>query len=100
MQGNVRVVRAAQRLKRRVFLRALGLGLSLPLAAKLAESALAQASPRPQRFMLFFMPHGAPPEHYNPKVTEGDPTNFVLNDSNVSILGPLEPYKSYVNVLQ
>lgn len=100
MVRNVRVIRAGQRIRRRMFLRALGLGLTAPLAAKLADQALAQASGRPKRFMLFFMPHGAPPEHYNPKVMAGDPTNFTLNESGVSVLGPLEPYKQYVNVLQ
>ena len=100
MQGNVRADRAAERVKRRIFLRALGLGLTLPMAHRLAGSALAQASPRPKRLMVFFMPHGVPPEHYNPKVVAGNPSDFTLADSNVSILGPLEPYKSYVNILQ
>ena len=31
--------------------------------------------------------------------TDG-PTDFALDKTNVSILGPLEPYKQYVNVYQ
>ncbi len=50
--------------------------------------------------MVFFMPHGVPPEHYNPVWNTGTPTEFTLNSSGVSILGPLEPYKQHVNVLQ
>lgn len=47
--------------------------------------------------MLFYIPHGMPPEHFNPV---GEGTNFTLNESGVSILGPLEPYKSLVNVYE
>ncbi len=50
--------------------------------------------------MVFFMPHGTPPEHYNPVWNTATPTEFSLTQSGVSILGPLEPYKQYVNVLQ
>ena len=50
--------------------------------------------------MIFFMPHGAPPEHYNPVWNTATPNEFSLNQSGVSILGSLEPYKQYVNVLQ
>jgi hypothetical protein len=95
---NIHVDRAARRLERRFFLKALGIGLAAPLAYKLSQVAVAQPGARPKRFMLFFMPHGAPPEHYNPKVVS--PTDFTLANSGVSVLGPLEDYKNYVNVLQ
>jgi hypothetical protein len=100
MTSNIRVARAASRLQRRLFLQALGLGLAVPTALKLARSALAAPPTAQKRFFLMYMPHGVAPEHYNPQVMGGDNTNFVLNDTNVSILGPLEPYKSYVNVYQ
>ena len=83
-----------------MFLKALALGLSAPLALKLARSATAATSAAPKRFFLMYMPHGIAPEHYNPQVMAGDNTNFTLNDTGVSILGPLEPYKSQVNVYQ
>ena len=90
--------RASQRLGRRMFLKALALGLSVPLAAKLARMATAATNPAPKRFFLLYMPHGIPPEHYNPQVSASSNTDFALDKTNVSILGPLEPYKQYVNV--
>jgi hypothetical protein len=92
--------RAARRIQRRVFLRALGLGMAVPAALRVADTAVAAAAARPKRFMLFFMPHGVPPEHFFPKLVGGSTTNFSLADSGVSILGPLEPYKQHVNVLE
>src|SRR4029077_6977723 len=74
------------------------LGLSVPLAAKLARIATAATTPAPKRFFLLYMPHGIPPEHYNPQVSASSNTDFALDKTNVSILGPLEPYKQYVNV--
>ena len=55
-------VRDRQRLARRVFLSALGLGLSVPLAARSARLAIAQTAPRPRRLFLYYLPHGAPAE--------------------------------------
>src|SRR6185369_12374861 len=52
---------------------------------------------RPKRLMVFYTPHGMPPEHYNPVVNG---TEFFLDRTGQSILGPFEPYKQYVNVLQ
>ncbi|MDP9001686.1 MAG: DUF1552 domain-containing protein, partial [Myxococcota bacterium] len=98
MPTNIRLVRASQRLERRVFLKALALGLSLPLAAKLARIATAATPAAPKRFFLLYMPHGIPPEHYNPQVSPSNNTDFALDMTNVSILGPLQPYKPYVNV--
>jgi hypothetical protein len=83
-----------------MFLKALALGLSLPLALKLSRIATAGPMTGPKRFFVFYMPHGVPVEHYNPVVMNNNPTTFALNQTGVSILGPLEPYKSYVNVYQ
>jgi Protein of unknown function (DUF1552) len=99
MQEHTRLARARQGLERRLFLKALALGLSAPLAWALCRSATAQAQEaRPKRLMIFFTPHGMPPEHFNPVVNEGG--QFFLNQTGASILAPLEPYKQYVNVLQ
>ena len=83
-----------------MFLRALGLGMALPAALRIADTAVAQGTGRPKRFMLFFMPHGVPPEHFFPKLVGGSTTDFSLTQSGVSILGPLEPYKQHINVLE
>lgn len=89
--------RARGRLERRLFLKALGLGLSVPLAYRLVRTATAAPTGAPQRFMLFYIPHGMPPEHFSPV---GEGTNFSLAESGVSILGPLEPYKALTNVYE
>lgn len=92
---------ASLRVRRRVFLSALGLGLTGAAAARLSRVALAQTTPAPKRFMLFYMPHGAPPEHFCPQVMADDPTNFALDKSGVSVLGPLEAQlKQYTTVIQ
>lgn len=83
-----------------MFLKAVALGLSVPLAMKMARFATAQSAGAPKRFFVFYMPHGIAPEHYNPRVQEGDWRNFALDQTNESILAPLEPYKQYVNVYE
>lgn len=101
MKEHTRLARARRGIERRLFLKALGLGMSAPVAWNLSRSAIAQAqNGRPKRLMVFFMPHGAPPEHYNPVFNTADPTNFSLDQQGVSILGSLEPFKQNVNVLQ
>lgn len=97
---HTRLARAAQRVERRVFLKALALGVSLPAAARLGQLATAQATGAQKRFMLLYLPHGIAPEHYNPRVNESNPTDFALNQTNASTLAPLEDYKRYVNVYQ
>jgi len=100
MQQHVRLLRAGARLERRLFLKALALGLTVPVAARLARTATAAPGTAPKRFFLFYMPHGIAPEHYNPLVSESDRTSFALDKTNVSILGPLQKYNSSVNVYQ
>ena len=98
--------RAALAINRRMFLKAVALGMSVPAAMRLARMATAQTSKPPKRLFLMYIPHGTAPEHFNPKVTNLNPlaaanyTDFALDQTNVSILGPLQPYKSYVNVYQ
>ena len=89
--------RAQRFFERRLFLKAMALGLSLPVAYRLVSSARAVDVTRPKRFVLFYMPHGVPPEHYNPV---GEGSNFSLTDSGVSVLGPLDPYKAQVNIYE
>ena len=97
MPINPRLVRATNILERRLFLKALALGFAAPFAFKLARTATAQTTAAPKRLFVLFLPHGVPPEHYNPRVGSS-PTDFALDQTNVSILGPLEQYKQYVNV--
>ncbi|HET7543389.1 MAG TPA: DUF1552 domain-containing protein [Polyangiaceae bacterium] len=87
-------------MQRRLFLRAAALGLAAPAAFNLSRLAVAAPAAPPKRLMIFHMPHGVPNIHYNPKVMGTDLTQFALDQSFVSILGPLEPYKQYVNVYQ
>ncbi len=88
---------AKAHLSRRLFFQALGLGLSAPLAYRLVQSATAQTGGKPKRFLLYYIPHGMPPEHFVPT---GQPDNFTLSSSGESILGSLEPYKNLINIYQ
>jgi len=91
---------ASLRLKRRVFLSALGLGLTGAAASRLAKVALAEGGAAPKRFLLFYMPHGVPPEHFRPKVMGGDRTQFSLS-TGVGILAPFEEQlKQYTTVVE
>ena len=98
--------RAETAVNRRMFMKALALGMSVPAAARLAKMATAATTAAPKRFFVLYIPHGTAPEHFLPKVTNFNPTamanytDFALDQTNVSILGPLQPYKSYVNVYQ
>lgn len=83
-----------------MFLKALAIGLAVPAALRLARTASADSALPPKRFFLFYMPHGVPVEHYNPRVSDGDRGNFALDETNISILGPLQKYRSSVNVYQ
>jgi len=99
MADHLRLIRAGRNIHRRLFLKALALGLSVPAAAKLTRMATA-APPGPlKRFLLLYIPHGIAAEHYNPKIGS-DGVSFDLDQTNESILGPLQPYKQWVNVYQ
>ncbi len=98
MKDLLRASRVRTSMNRRLFLKALGLGLSLPLVHRLLQSASAAPAGVPKRFLLFYMPHGVPTEHFRPLVNADG--SFTLADSGVSVLGPLEPYKNLVNIYQ
>ncbi len=100
MPGRPLLSRAAKGIHRRMFLKAMALGASVPVAMRLARVATAATTPAPKRLFLFFTPHGVAPEHYAPRIVGNDLTNFALDQTNVSILGPLQPYQPYVNVYQ
>jgi hypothetical protein len=97
---NPRLARFTKGVQRRVFLKALGAGLAVPAALRIARMATAQATPAPKRFFVFFMPHGVPPEHFDPRFMASDRTNFALDQTNQSILASLQPYRQYVNIYQ
>ncbi len=84
-------------LRRRTFLRALGLGLAAPLAAKMARIAAAAPGDRPKRLFILYVPHGVPVEHFDPAMSGGA---LNLSANGVGILSALDAYKSYVTVLR
>ena len=86
-------------LTRRLFMKALAMGMTVPAALRFSRMATA-APAAAKRFFLFYTPHGTAPEHFAPRMSGSDPTSFDLDKTNVSILGPLQPYKPYVNVYQ
>lgn len=91
--------RTQLRVTRRIFLTALGLGLSAPAALRLSRVALAQPTPAPKRLVVFYMPHGVPNEHFNPTVHEDG--TFSLTPTAHAILAPLETaLRPYTTVVQ
>jgi hypothetical protein len=86
---------SAREVQRRVFLKALAIGLSAPLAAACARSALAAPASRPGRLVVLYFPDGVPPEHYTPRGL-GDQFDLQVGEA---VLGPLEDYKRQLNVL-
>lgn len=112
---------AEAKLRRRVFLKALGLGISAPLALRFSRMALAQAT-RPQRLILFYFPHGIPNEHMDmaPYLMPGNElfANYGMDELNpirdvhvvpdytfgtrsgFNLLTPLEPYRSQLSVVR
>jgi len=89
--------RDRRRLARRVFLSALGTGLSLPLAYSSARLAVAQTTPRPRRLFLYYLPHGVPAEHFDPTESGG---SFDFDLAGQGVLGPLLPYAKQTTVLR
>src|SRR3954447_2825212 len=91
------VSRATTAIERRMFLKAMALGLTVPAALRVARLATAAGGTAPKRLFLMYIPHGTAPEHYAPKVNNAtvDPTkpatytDFDLDKTSVSILGPL-----------
>ena len=100
MPPHLQLTRAAKILSRRMFLKGMAMGMTVPAALRLSRMATAANAAAPKRFFLFYTPHGTAPEHYAPQIMGSDLTKFALDQTNVSILGPLQPYNSYVNVYQ
>jgi hypothetical protein len=101
MPTNHWLLRASRSIERRLFLKAMAGGLSVAAATRIARVAVAAPTVAPKRFFLMYVPHGVAPEHYNPRVSASDRTVFDLDQTtDTSILGPLQPYKQYVNVYQ
>ncbi len=83
-----------QRLQRRTFLKAIGLGLSAPLAFKMSKLAVAAPTGPNTRLFIFYLPHGGPIEHFDPT----DAMDFKAK--GVGMFDPLTPYKDQVTVLR
>lgn len=89
-----RHARARSQLSRRVFLKAVGAGLSVPLAYQMSQLAVAQTGSRPNRLFVFYLPHGAPVEHFDVSDMAG------IVDGGPRILDVLSPYKNWLQVLR
>lgn len=114
-------MKSEAKLQRRVFLKALGLGISVPIALQFSKLAVAQSS-RPKRMILFYFPHGVPNEHMDMepylmpsnelfKDYGADPTSpkggtHVASDYSLTtrtgfnMLSPLEPYLNQMSVIR
>ena len=58
--------RAETAVNRRMFMKALALGMSVPAAMRLAKMATAATTAAPKRFFIMYIPHGTAPEHWAP----------------------------------
>jgi hypothetical protein len=91
--------RAARLLQRRTFLRALGLGLPVPLALEMGRRAQAQEpGQRPRRLLTVFVPHGMPAEHYDPG-GQGRAFDLAANPK-VGVLEVFKPYQDQLVLLR
>jgi len=109
------------KLRRRTFMKALGLGLSAPLALQLSRMATAQTGVRPKRLLVYYMPHGVPNEHMDmaPFMTAGgefrdfgqnpdaplstvhvNPDYTLETRTSMNLLSPLEPYRHMMHVVR
>jgi hypothetical protein len=82
------------RLQRRTFLKAIGLGIGAPLAFKMSKLAVAAPEGPPTRLFIFYLPHGAPTEHFE----TGDTLAFP--GPGVGMLEPFAPYQDYFTLLR
>lgn len=116
-------MKSEKKLQRRLFMKAVGLGLSVPVALQFSRMALAQPT-RPKRMILYYFPHGVPNEHLdmepylmpanalfaNHGSTPGGgmsvrethvATDYTLNTrSGFNLLSPLSPYKDMLSVVR
>lgn len=82
-----------RRLRRRTFLRVLGMGASVPFASQMASWVHAEPGDRPVRLMVFYVPHGWPIEHVDPG---GQGDGFFTGN----VLSPLAPHQDQVTVVR
>jgi hypothetical protein len=93
----VRAARIAR--ERRSFLRSVGkAAAALPFYRLLESSAVLAADDQPQRFITFYYPHGIASPLFN-KQSGDTETTFSLTYPG-SVLAPLEPYKSKLNIIE
>lgn len=85
--------RSVHTLRRRTFLKALGLGLAAPLAAKMSRLASAEPSDAYTRLFIYYIPHGVPVEHFGP-------AQAGAFGAESAILSPLAPFASKSNVVR
>ncbi len=83
---------------RRHFLQLLGAGALAAPALTLLRSrrAGADVAGRPARMLILYTPHGAPAEYFWPQSA----TNYNSAGGDVSILAPLQPFASKLNVIR
>jgi hypothetical protein len=101
--------------------KALGLGLSAPLALHFSRMATAAPGPRPKRLLIYYMPHGVPNEHMDlaPYLSfDGEFADFGANPdaplssvhvnpdylletrTGFNMLSPLEPYRNMMHLVR
>jgi hypothetical protein len=89
-----RVAESDRVLGRRVFLKALGVGVAAPLAFRMGRMAMAGPGAAPLRLFIYFVPHGVPVEKFE---NFGSGATFLAGSE---VLSPLAPFGGSVNVVR
>ncbi|HVR63593.1 MAG TPA: DUF1552 domain-containing protein [Polyangia bacterium] len=80
-----------------------GLGAAAPLFKGLLRDAFAQTAATAPRFIVISNPHGMAPDFWRPQAPGGGAaatTGWTLNFDPVSSLGPLEPHKDSLLIIE
>lgn len=85
--------RSTNLLRRRTFLKAIGLGLAAPLAVKMSRLAVAATTDAYTRLFIYYVPHGSPVEYFGP-------AQAGAFSADSTILAPLAPFAGQTNVVR
>ncbi len=86
------------KLQRRTFLTALGLGVAAPLAFKMSRLAVAAPTGAPVRLLNIFIPHGIPWDFASPFKDDGS-LDLMAKGAD-GVFAPFQPHAELVNVIR
>ena len=90
-------MRSTSLLHRRTFLALAGAGVGLAAANRLSKLVSAAPTGAPTRIVVVYVPHGVPPEHFDPT---GEGENYQFQVGANSILEPFAGVRDKVSILR